>query len=176
MKVIRNKQSQGTSLIESMVVLSIIAIMCHIALYNYQPLIIENRLDNHIAKINRAVGLSRLSAVSHGSNVTLCALKHNKCEANQWHKELTVFTDSNKLGVLDDDDVALLNVDATHLQDKLTYPRTYLTFRNDGTPMGFHNGAFVYCPEYEKASHAGLAISISYTGRTKIRNTEKCLE
>jgi len=176
MKVTYTKLNKGTSLIETMMVLSIIAIICHLAIFNYQPLLVENRLDNHIAKINRAVGLSRLNAVSYGSNVTLCALKNNKCIASHWHQQLTVFKDSNKVGVFDDDDVALLYIDAVHQQDKLTYPRAFITFRNDGTPMGFHNGTFVYCPEHEKASHEGLAISISYTGRTKIKNTSKCLE
>lgn len=176
MKDINFSATYGTTLIETMVLLAIISVMCHIALYNYQPLLLNNRLDNHIAKINRAISFTRLKAVSHSENVTFCRLNNNQCIKHNWHKELTVFTDNDEIGVLDGSDKVLLKVEPTPHQDMLTYPRTFLTFRNDGSPMGFHNGTFLYCPEYEKASHQGLAISISYTGRVKIKDTQGCLK
>ncbi|MFT6788279.1 MAG: type IV fimbrial biogenesis protein FimT [Pseudoalteromonas rhizosphaerae] len=177
MKDINNGAKRlGTTLIETMVVLSIMSIMCHLVLFNYQPLLINIRLDNHIAKVNRAIGLSRLSAVSYGANVTFCALKNNQCHSDNWHKELTVFTDTNKVGKFDGKDKVLFYIEPTHSEDMLTYPRPFITFRYNGTPMGFHNGTFIYCPKYKQASHKGLAISISYTGRTKIKNTSKCQE
>lgn len=168
--------STGTSLLEVMVTLSIISILSSLALFNYQPMIVNNRLDNHITKINRAISFTRLKAILHSENVTLCRLKNNQCISQSWHQKLTVFTDNNEVGTLDGKDRVLLHVDSTHQQDMLTYPRTFVTFRNDGTPMGFHNGTFVYCPEYEKANHSGLAISISYTGRTKVKDTDRCLK
>lgn len=166
----------GMYLLETMVTLGIVAILFSIALSNYQPLLINTRLVNHITKINRAISFTRLKAITHSENVTLCRLKSNQCVSQSWHEELTIFSDNDKTGVLDGEDKVLFNIGPTHPQDMLSYPRTFLTFRNDGTPMGFHNGTFVYCPEYEKASHQGLAISISYTGRTKVKDTSRCLE
>lgn len=139
-------------------------------------LLINNRLDNHIAKVNRSIGLSRLNAISYSANVTLCALKNDQCNDENWHKKLTVFTDANEIGVFDGKDTILFHIEPTHKQDMLTYPRPFITFRYDGTPIGFHNGTFIYCPEYKKASYEGLAISISYTGRTKVKSTSKCQE
>ncbi len=176
MKDLHSSTPYGTTLIETMTVVAILSILCHVALFNYQPLLINNRLDNHITKINRAISFTRLKAVTHSENVTLCPLKNNQCIRNNWHKELTIFTDSDEIGVLDGTDKVLFNIDRTHHKDMLTYPRTFLTFRNDGTPLGLHNGTFLYCPEYEKASHKGLAISISHTGRSKVKDTERCLE
>ena len=167
---------KGTTLVETMVALSIMSVMCHFILFNYQPLLINNRLDNHIAKVNRAINLSRLNAISYSANVTLCALKNNQCYNDNWHKQLTVFTDTNELGVFDGNDQTLFYIEPTHPQDMLTYPRPFITFRYDGTPMGLHNGTFTYCPAYKEASFAGLAISISYTGRPKVKSTSKCQE
>ena len=164
----------GTTLIETMVILCILSIIGHFALFNYQPLLVNNRLENHTHKLNRAIGLARLNAMSRSANITLCALKNNQCNKDSWNKQLTVFTDHKDLGVFNDGDTALFHIESTHQQDMLTYPRPFVTFRFDGTPKGFHNGTFIYCPEYKKASHPGLAISISYTGRTKIKNTMKC--
>ncbi|MEM5550022.1 pilus assembly protein [Pseudoalteromonas sp. NEC-BIFX-2020_002] len=164
----------GTSLIEMMTTLALLAIICHLALFHFQPLLVKNRLDNHTAKVNRALGLSRLNAIAYNSNITLCGLANNKCDQQLWHKEITVFTDSNDIGVLDGTDTALFTIESTHQQDMLTYPRRSVTFRNDGTPMGFNNGTFIFCPEYKKANLDGLAISVSYTGRIRTKDTKKC--
>ena len=62
----------------------------------------------------------------------------------------------------------------THEFDSLEYPREALTFRPDGSLNGFQNGTFIYCPNSDKANLKGLALSVSQTGRIRIKSTDKC--
>ncbi|MGB2707488.1 MAG: pilus assembly protein, partial [Pseudoalteromonas nigrifaciens] len=64
----------------------------------------------------------------------------------------------------------------THEFDSLEYPREALTFRPDGSLNGFQNGTFIYCPNSDKANLEGLALSVSQTGRIRIKSTDKCQE
>ncbi|MCF7500489.1 GspH/FimT family pseudopilin [Pseudoalteromonas sp. L1] len=165
---------KGTTLIESLVVLSILAILLNIALFEYTPLLAKNRLENKMQEIRRALGVSRHNAQTNDAFITFCALKDNHCNKDYWHKSLTVFVDNNEIGVLDSNDTIILELEAVNRLDQLTYPRHAITFRPNGTPMGFNNGTFIYCPEYKKASLKGLAISLSFTGRTRLKDTDKC--
>ena len=49
-----------------------------------------------------------------------------------------------------------------------------ITFRPDGSLNGFQNGTFIYCPNSNKANLEGLALSVSQTGRIRIKSTDKC--
>lgn len=164
----------GTTLIESMVVLSILSLLLHFVLFEFQPMLAKNRLDNHTHLLKRTLGIGRHNAMQFNSYTTVCALVNNRCSQQGWHKTISVFIDSGEIGVLDNNDRVIYEIEQINHQDMLTYPRRSVTFRPDGTPMGFNNGTFVYCPEYKRASLTGLAISVSYTGRTRLKQTDKC--
>ena len=89
---------KGTTLIESLVVLSVLAILLNIALFEYTPLLAKNRLENKMQEIRRALGISRHNAQTNDAFITFCALKDNHCNKDYWHKSLTVFVDNNEIG------------------------------------------------------------------------------
>ncbi|WP_404340659.1 GspH/FimT family pseudopilin [Pseudoalteromonas mariniglutinosa] len=165
---------QGATLIESMVVIAIISVLLHFALFEFKPLLAKNRLDNHTHLLKRTLGISRYNAMQFNSYTTVCALVNNRCQQQHWHKAISVFIDHDEIGVFDDNDRIIYEIEQVNHHDMLTYPRPSVTFRPDGTPLGFNNGTFIYCPEYKKASLTGLAISVSYTGRTRLKQTKKC--
>ncbi|WP_199524766.1 GspH/FimT family pseudopilin [Pseudoalteromonas sp. bablab_jr011] len=164
----------GATLIESLVVLSIVAILMNIALFEYKPYLAKSRLENRTHLVKRALSVSRHNAKTHSTYVTFCGLQENQCNREHWHKALTVFIDRGDIGVLDEGDTIIWELEAVDKLDMLTYPRHSITFRSDGTPVGFNNGTFVYCPEYKIASLKGLAISISSIGRIRLKDTNKC--
>ncbi len=176
MKALYVQQSKqiGATLIGSLVALSILSILMHFVLFEYKPLLAKNRLENRTHLVKRALYISRINAQSHNAYITFCALQNNRCSKNHWHKALTVFVDTGNIGVLDQSDTIILELEAINSLDMLTYPHNSITLRPDGTPMRLNNGTFVYCPEYKKASLAGLAISLSNTGRTVLKDTDKC--
>ena len=75
---------------------------------------------------------------------------------------------------LDDDELLLSTFEEIHEADSLKYPRSAITFRPDGSLNGFQNGTFIYCPNSNKANLEGLALSVSQTGRIRIKSTDKC--
>ncbi|WP_063700172.1 MULTISPECIES: GspH/FimT family protein [Pseudoalteromonas] len=164
----------GATLIESLIVLSILSLLLHFALFEYKPLLAKNRLDSNMHTVKRALQFTRLKAQTNDAHVTFCALKNNRCNKEVWHKSLTVFVDKGELGVFESGDSKLMEIEAINKFDMLTYPRHSVTFSPSGMPMGLGNGKFIYCPEYSKARLKGLAISVSPIGRVRLIDTDKC--
>ncbi|MCZ4250753.1 GspH/FimT family protein [Pseudoalteromonas shioyasakiensis] len=164
----------GATLIKSLVVLSILSLLLHIALFEYKPLLAKNRLESNMQTVKRALQFTRLKAQTNDAYVTFCALKHNRCNKAIWHKSLTIFVDRGVLGVFESGDTKLMEIEAISKFDMLTYQRHAVTFSPAGMPMGLGNGTFIYCPEYSKASLKGLALSVSPIGRVRLIDTDKC--
>lgn len=166
-------KNHGATLIEFMIVLSILAILLNIALQEFKPLLANNRLENRITLIQKALRIARSNAQASNSVITFCALVNNQCDREYWHKELTVFVDTGDIGVFDEEDTVIFRLEAINKQDMLTYPRNSVNFRPDGT-AGFNTGTFVYCPEYKEANLEGLALTVSQPGRVRLKDTDRC--
>ncbi len=125
-----------------------------------------NRADNQVNLLHRNINYARLYAIENGTYVTLCALKNNECQKGDWEEQISLF--------IDNDELMLSTFEHTHEFDSLEYPRDAITFRPDGSLNGFQNGTFIYCPNSDKANLEGLALSVSQTGRIRIKSTDKC--
>ncbi|WP_213608673.1 GspH/FimT family protein [Pseudoalteromonas sp.] len=164
----------GTTLLELLVSISIVAIVSQISLSFLPNFLALNRADNQISLLHRHINYARLYAIENSSYVTLCALKGNECINGNWHDQISIFVDKDKSTSLNSDDNIINIFEHTHSADTLEYPRNAITFRPDGTLNGFQNGTFVYCPNSAKAELEGVALSVSQTGRIRIRSTDKC--
>ena len=124
--------------------------------------------------LHQNMSYARLYAIENRSYVTLCPLEDNKCVKNNWGEQISFFIDNNKSTSLDEDGLILSTLSHTHISDSLEYPRDAITFRPDGTLNGFQNGTFIYCPNKEKANLEGFALTVSQTGRIRIKSTDAC--
>lgn len=172
--IISVHKNDGVTLVELLITISVIAILSQLSLWFVPDFLALNRADNQVNLLHRNINLARLYAIEHGSYVTLCALKDKQCLDGEWHTGVSLFTDNDKSTSLDNDERLISTFEHTHPSDSLEYPRTAITFRPDGSLNGFQNGTFIYCPNNEKASLEGLALSISQTGRIRIKSTNKC--
>jgi type IV fimbrial biogenesis protein FimT len=157
-----------------MVTLSVIAIISQVSLWFFPDFLALNRADNQMNLLHRNINYARLYAIENGTYVTLCALKNNECVKDDWGSQVSLFTDNDKSTSLNDDELILSIFQHTHQSDSLAYPRDAITFRPDGSLNGFQNGTFIYCPNNDKANLEGLALSVSQTGRIRIKSTDKC--
>jgi len=177
MKLVTYKtKSPGTTLLEIMVILAIVAIISQLTLWFYPNFLAKNRADNQIHKILRTLNYSRIYAIENNTFVTICTMQEKVCRKGQWQRGFSAFIDSNKSLSLDNDDKILVTFSQIHNSDKLKYPRQSITFRPDGTLNGFNNGTFTYCPNYKHAELSGHALSVSQTGRVRVKSTDKCLK
>ncbi|KAF7766937.1 hypothetical protein PUND_a2837 [Pseudoalteromonas undina] len=172
--IISVHKNDGVTLVELLITISVIAILSQLSLWFVPDFLALNRADNQVNLLHRNINLARLYAIEHGSYVTLCALKDKQCLDGEWHTGVSLFTDNDKSTSLDNDERLISTFEHTHPSDSLEYPRTAITFRPDGSLNGFQNGTFIYCPNSEKASLEGLALSISQTGRIRIKSTNRC--
>lgn len=173
-KAIPVKNSTGTTLIETMVVLSILAIILSFTLFYFQPLLAEYRKDTYTQTLKRILAGARSKAISSNSQITVCPLKAGACTKSAWQHGITVFVDKEAIGVLGPKDTILIETAAINQADKLTYPRDAITFRPDGTPRALNNGTFNYCVDNNNSGLNGVAISISTVGRTRLKASENC--
>lgn len=172
--IISAHKNGGVTLLELLVTISVIAILSQLSLWFFPDFLALNRADNQINLLHRNINYARLYAIEHNSYVTLCALKNNECIEDDWDNLVSLFIDNDKSTSLNDDERLISTFEHTHPSDSLEYPRDAITFRPDGSLNGFQNGTFIYCPNSEKANLEGLALSISQTGRIRIKSTNRC--
>ena len=161
-------KSNGFTLIETLVTVTILALITAIGLPSFSTLLVDIRVDNEINHLNRLLLVSRNIALNTSQAVTLCPLKGNTCE-NQWQLPLSVFTDANNNKIFEphlDEKIIQYKKEVTH-GDKLQYGTTRkgLTYASDGYLIGWgQNATFIYCPlDHPNKSRA---VTVAVSGRT----------
>jgi type IV fimbrial biogenesis protein FimT len=165
---------QGFTLFELIISTAIIGIVSLLSLSSYSEIMSNHVPEQHLRLIKKSLNLARGQAVLLGQNITICPLINNKCVRNQWHKPLSVFFDRGNWRVLEPDDKIIIVLDAVQATHKFTYPRTAITFQPDGSIKGFTNGTFVYCTHTYNNQRQGAELTVSLTGRSRLRATKKC--
>ncbi|NMM41643.1 GspH/FimT family pseudopilin [Pseudoalteromonas arctica] len=169
-------KNKGLTLIALIVTVAIVSIISQLLFWFYPDFLAKNRLNNHINLLYRNINYGRLYAIENDTYVTLCALKKSKCIKDEWQGQMSLFIDKDKSTTLDNNELLLSIFEKANEADSLEYPRSAITFRPDGSLNGFQNGTFIYCPNSDKANLEGLALSVSQTGRIRIKSTDKCQE
>ncbi|KZN62730.1 hypothetical protein N473_19080 [Pseudoalteromonas luteoviolacea CPMOR-1] len=164
----------GFSLFEFIIALSICAIVATLSIPSMTEISTTNRAKHALMYLDRLVSYARLKAVYSGERITLCPLVANCCVRHFWHQELTLFIDRGALKCFDNKDTILTVSHKIHPLDELTYQRSALTFIHTGTLWGLGNGTFTYCVKRKDGRKFGKALSISTTGRTRLKDTSKC--
>lgn len=169
-------ENKGITLINVVVSLLVISIVSQLSLWLHSDFLAKNRLDNYMGLLYRNINYGRLYAIENSNYITLCALKNGRCTKDEWDGQISLFVDNDKSKTLDDDELLLSTFEKVNEADSLEYPRSAITFRPDGSLIGFQNGTFIYCPNINKANLEGLALSVSQPGRVRIKSTDKCQE
>lgn len=164
----------GFTLVELLFALAILAILVSLSLPALHGLSVRYRMELDMQLYKRYLALARHYAIAHMTQVTICPLIQNHCNKEEWGQSLSVFLDLNGDGTLDADEHIIKTGDPLAKQVSFSYPRPAVTFRADGTPKGLHNGTFRYCAKGINGEFYGQALSISYSGRTKLKDDNNC--
>lgn len=163
-----NKTNSGFNLIELLIVMALIAIFVNLALPSFSLLVERNQAQVAINEINRAIALTRFTAINNGVMTTLCRSEDGQNCGGQWQQGFIVFTDSNADRLINDNDSLIrvfpsLNSSGT-LKFRAFQNKQYLQM----TPLGFtnyQNGNFTFCPASNDPALAQQVI-INRSGRT----------
>jgi type IV fimbrial biogenesis protein FimT len=165
----------GFTIIETMVGLAIMLLLLSIGVPSLNNFIVYIRVDNEISTLHRLILITRNSALSNNTSVTLCPLNsQGKCK-NLWHQELSVFTDINNNKVYEPilDEQIVAQKDAIKDGDKLQYGKTRvgLTYASTGHLLGWgQNATFSYCPKYHNDKNRGIVVRNSGRAYTSAAN------
>lgn len=162
----------GYTLVEVLVPTVILGIISTITLPELSRFLAQNRLDNSIATILKSLHLARAYAVSHSTNITICPLISGSC-TDHWQNDIYIFEDNNSNLSLDDSEYIIKVITKIHKNDELSYPRTAITYRTDGSINFMQSGSFYYCNK-TFPDLTGNQITVSQVGRVRVKDSDKC--
>ena len=104
------RNSTGFSLLELMVVLTILSVLFGLGIPSLHKIIATNRASSQINSLVGSLALTRSEAIKRGKRITLCqSLDQIKCETSgNWAQGWLGFTDDNKNRQLDNNEKLLI--------------------------------------------------------------------
>lgn len=168
-----NIKGQGFSLIETLIVIALLAIFAVFAIPMFGDLTQNNRMRAQVSNLVGQFAQARTEAMRRGFRVTMCPGTETGCSGNQWENGLIAFVDIDADGVRDSGEEiilvgAALTGNNTMRSDQFS---TFISFRYDGASTAVDGsanpGSFVVCDSRGFGDHA-RALNILATGRIKI--------
>ena len=168
MSKFRIKPNAGFNLIELIIVLAILAILVNLGLPALSQSFERNQARVVINEINRAISLTRFTAVNNAVMTTLCKSEDGQNCGGLWQQGFIVFTDRNADRIINGND-RLIRVfpeiaGSGSIKFRAFQNKQYLQM----TPQGFtnyQNGNFTFCPASNDPKLAQQII-INRSGRT----------
>jgi type IV fimbrial biogenesis protein FimT len=162
----------GVTIVELIAVLAIAAVLAGLAFPSMTRVHQQHQSAAVLNQLIAAINLTRHSAVTLRTSVTLCPSDGGiQCAGrDQWHRGAIVFTDGNRNGWRDEDE-ALIRAFAPLPAGARVYWRSFGN-RNylQMMPTGFtnwQNGNFLYCPSGNDSKLARSVI-VNAQGRARV--------
>ena len=159
----------GLTLLELLVAMSIAALLAGLSAPGLSELVQGKRGDLVVRRLNQAIELARISAVSYGELVTLCRSRDGLTCGGSWQEGVLVFRDPDGNRQLAADQQPVHYLDFGNSRGRIFWRafgnRQYLQF----TALGFtraQNGNFTYCPDSGDLRQARQLI-VNRAGRTR---------
>ncbi|WP_100642719.1 GspH/FimT family pseudopilin [Alteromonas facilis] len=166
MKLSKNTKSQGVTLVELLVSMSIVAIILTIALPNMTILINKTRVISELNSLSATIRMARASAIDDQTTITLCpTLNTRKCDFTNWQQSKMVFADSNQNKQRDNNEPLLFATSVVSDSINMHGPNRQVAFHASGqlgTPT-----TIKLCPK-SKNPRLKRALVISLQGRVRL--------
>ncbi len=165
---IRNKASDGFTVVEVMVVLSITAIIVAFATPSFMNIVANNRVVAASNELVITLNLAKSEAVRSGHKTILCKSPiANQCDDTAaWNEGLLLFQDSDNNGNINNDEKIIKVIPTS--DDSLNFAYTgsspnFIRFNANGRTNT--NGHFCFNNSYKQAN--SRAVVITQSGRIR---------
>ncbi len=163
------KHSHGFTLLELLVVVSLIIIVTSLAFPYFGQLLQGSYAEAERTQLLHTIQLARSEALIRGRPVSLCKSSNQTTCGGEWWQGRMVFVDEQQNGGIQQHEQILSVFQATANNAKLywrAFPRhqDYLQFLPDGTTQA-ENGSFWYCSS--RAVYPAWAVMVSKSGRAR---------
>jgi type IV fimbrial biogenesis protein FimT len=171
--------ARGFSLVELIVVMTIVGIVVGIAVPSYRYVTNSNRVSAEVNQLLGDMQYARSEAVKEGSTVTVCPSNNAtsaspSCltsSATTWNTGWLVFSDLNGNGTLDKGDQVL------RAQAGFTSTDTFVSSDSAVTFVSFNREGFAAIPSADNTgTNGGLLFKLNVAGTTTNTQWERCLQ
>ncbi|PKQ42853.1 hypothetical protein CXP40_04595 [Pseudomonas sp. YY-1] len=165
----RSRPQNAFTLPETLIALTISAIVLAFATPALSALLQQNRHTTEINQMHASLNYARGQAIQTRTMVSLCAGDDNCRDSRAWHGRILIFLDANRNGQFDEDEqlLKIVDIDPRHRWNWTNFrQKSHMSFRPDGTTHSL-NGTFTLCDK-------GIAIRgvvINITGRTMVNKS-----
>lgn len=166
------KSLRGFTLLELLLVLTLVAALLALGVPAYQHLIANERAATQVDQLVAAINFARSEAVKRNTIITLCKSKDGHHCQGEWRDGWIVFVDSQATGTVGSQNDILRVYGALPAKDQLVWcasrSSNYLQINSFGGVHG-QDGKFIYYAQ--NYSQGTRAVVVSQTGRIRIENT-----
>lgn len=164
------KKSNGFTLLELMITLSIVAIVVTIGVPNFRGVIMDNRMVSQSNQFVRSINLARSSAVRYQRNAVICVSNDYdaavpSCAAStDWSNGWIVWVDKNRNAATDANEIVSV---FPPLSDNTNFFSIAVTnFTYDARGFVVAGGDLTMCDD--RTGETGRFIRVNAVGRTNI--------
>lgn len=154
-------QRQGFSLIELLVTLAVLIILISTAMPALAEFIDRQRASAYLRQFSQHLAYARVAATSSNLPVQLCPYEEGECTTDWQRLPLQL----NLLYPTPGEKKLLREIAPVYAAHSLSYNRSAVTFRRDGSLNGFENGTFYYCPQDGYQWHFRMTLNQAGRGR-----------
>ncbi len=155
-------KQQGFTLIELIIVCTIIAITSQSINNSFASLVEQARVDKDRSRLLTMIQTTRLYSINHSSTSVLCPSEDQSNCIRNWKLPLILFIDDNKNKKRDEGEPILSRFEPFSADDiSIKYPKSQIRFNEQGI-ANFYNGTLSYC-----LNQSVTGIVISRIGRIR---------
>lgn len=157
----------GMTLVESLVVIAILAILAALTAPAFSELLKKQRVDATSYRLIAHLQTARSVAIARDVRTTIAPI-----DGSHWELGWQIFTDANRTAKFDGDDVLIATapgVDAGLSINGGASGQSWVSFTGDGQPKllngGFQSGTFVVCA----GADLGTQVIMNRVGRIRLQ-------
>ena len=166
MKQITNNSQQAFSLIETMVVVSIIAITTSLAVPAFEKSISRTQIESKTNIVYDVFQLARSTAITHGQYISICPSPNGQICSREWQQGLMAFIDIDRDRQLSGNE-KIITFQPTTSATTLHGNQRYFTYNPLGSIKG-RLGSLVVCPTKNSGKNLSTRLFVSQMGRVRI--------
>ncbi|MEQ8956197.1 MAG: GspH/FimT family pseudopilin [Gammaproteobacteria bacterium] len=166
----KHGSSDGYTLIELLIVVSIVAVLAALSAPAFQDTIEAANTNSQIKIMLTTLNLARSEAIKRGQNVAICASDDGAdCDEDAWSEGWIVFVDNNgdatgTAGSVDGGDLIIRVYDSLGAGSTMTFTDDILEYNSLGFSDNGGIETFLLCPSSNNALNA-RSIEVGASGR-----------
>lgn len=138
-------KQQGFTLIEILIVCTIVAIVATASMSSFAFIIEQSRKNKDISRLLLIIRATRQISVNSSTTTVLCPTLDKETCQRDWKLPLIVFSDLNKNKKRDNNEVIINQYSPFSEADiRIKYPKTQIRFNEKGM-ANYYNGTLAYC-------------------------------